>query len=353
MAKYFTPEVEKFLEQLIAACGISGDTREVADLVRRRLDMPHIKISSDDAGLGHVLAAFDAPAGKSGKAFTVLLNAHLDAVGMRVSYIDERGFCFLKAVGGVDLLSLKGHKVKIQTTRGFVQGLIQGLPIHHAEDERNKTVVLEQFFVRTEFSGKPSSASPIRVGDPVVFDEAMGRLGDDLLIGPGFDNRLGILMMTELLRVLKPSDLKIGLCALASSGEEIGCRGVRAIAQKLNPDLAIVLDVTNATDYPGANLKKWGQQYTGRGPILARGYNTRTLYNEKLMQLAAELKLPFQLRAEDITPTDGREIDEAGVPTLVVRIPGCMLHTSNDMVNRHDIETTLVLLREFLVRLPQ
>jgi len=288
-----------------------------------------------------------------GKKMKVMVQAHMDAVGMRVSFIDDRGFVFVRSVGGIDLLGIKGQKVRILTRNGEVSGLVQGLPIHHAGENKNKDLSsinsIDKFFIRTAYGSKDKN--PISLGDAVVFDEPLGHLGKDLLVGPGFDNRLGCLMMTEILKIMSQQKFDYSLYGVASSGEEIGCRSIRAFAQKLEPDLAIVLDVTNATDYPGADHKKFGSQKMGEGPILAVGYNTRTKYNEHLMDVARKSKIPFQLRAEDLTPTDGREIDEAGVPTLVIRIPGCMLHTANDSVHVRDIEYTINLVVTFLRQL--
>jgi len=348
MAKILDEDAEKFLGQLVQAIGISGNVAQVSALIEKRLQKPHIQLTPDDSGLGLIQAVMNEE-----KSFRVMLETHMDVVGLRINYIDERGFCFLRSVGGVDLLALKGHKIVIETKEGSVKGLIQGLPIHHTtQEERKKAPKIEDFFVRTEFTEKPLDTSPIRVGDAVIFEESLGHLGKNTLVGPGFDNRLGVLIMTEIMRHLDPKDLNICLYAVASSGEEIGCRGIRAVTQKIAPDLAIAIDVTNATNYPGANLKKLGSQSMGAGAVIARGYNTRSIFNDKLIETAEECQFPYQLRAEDITPTDGREIDEAGVPTLVVRVPGMMLHTANDSVDRVDIETTGNLLIEFLKRLP-
>ena len=346
MAKFFTPEVEAFFGKLVGACGISGNSQEVHQLVSSYVKAPHIQIDSqwDDLGIFHATYQADHP-------FQVMLGSHLDTVGMRVSFINPQNFLYFIPVGGIDVHSLKGRRVWVHAHGGPYPGIIQALPIHHTEPEaRNKAHKLDQMYIRTEFVGQKSH--PFREGDPVIFDEPIAKMGDGLLMGPGFDNRLGVLLMVEVMRRLSSEKISIGVHALGTSGEEIGCRGVRSTTQKINPKLAIALDVTNATDYPGCNKKKFGDQKLGGGPIIARGYNTRTKYNELLMEVAKENNIPFQIRAEDITPTDGREMDEAGVATLVVRVPSSMLHTANDCVHRDDIEHTAQLLFAFLKRLP-
>lgn len=336
---------EDFLGSLITAVGISGNCQAVYRLLQSALKSKKIEVLPDQKDQGIFQAVL-----QPGKKMKVMVQAHMDAVGMRVSFIDDRGFVFVRSVGGIDLMGVKGQKVRILTQKGEVNGLVQGLPVHHAGDSKNNGVnSIDKFFIRTAYTS--SQKNPISLGDPVVFDEPLGHLGDDVLIGPGFDNRLGCLMMTEILNIMAGQRFDFSLYGVASSGEEIGCRGIRAYSQKLDPDLAIVLDVTNATDYPGADHKKFGSQKMGEGPILAVGYNTRTKYNEALMEVARKSKIPFQLRAEDLTPTDGREIDEAGVPTLVIRIPGCMLHTANDCVHVRDIEYTMNLVLAFLKQL--
>jgi endoglucanase len=348
MKPFLNPESEKFLNQLVSACGISGNVQEVSQVVRKRLDVPPIQILDDEKNLGVVQAVIHPE-----KKFRVMLESHMDVVGLRINYMDDQGFCYLRPVGGIDLLSLKGHKIRIHTKKGVVKALIQGLPIHHSTPEaRKKAPKLEELYVRSEFTGKPLEMSPIRVGDAVTFASGLEDLGPDLMIAPGLDNRLGVFLMVELMRRLEPKDLNICLYGIANSGEEIGCRGIRAVTQSLAPDLAIAIDVTNATDYPGVNKKKLGHQVLGGGAVIARGYNTRTPYTDQLMAVAEECAIPFQIRAEDITATDGREIDEAGAPTLVVRVPASMLHTAHDCVDRADIETTAQLLFEFLKRLP-
>lgn len=347
MSQFLTPDVESTFAKLVEAVGISGNTEEVSALVESRMRVPGVEFAEDPAGLGTVHAVCNRSA-----PFRVLLASHMDAVGLRVTYVDNDGYCFVRSVGGIDPLALKGQRVKILSREGIILGLIQGLPMHHSDEAaRSKVPGLDQFYVRTPFTGAGDSGK-IRVGDPVVFDQPLVAMGEHVLMGPGLDNRLGVLLMTELMRRLSGEKLSIALHALATNGEEIGCRGVRAVAQQIAPQLAIAIDVTTATDYPGANHRKLGHQKLGKGPVLARGYNTRTSYNDLLIETAESENIPFQLRAEDITPTDGRELDEAGLATVVVRVPATNLHTSNDAVDRRDIEATARLLTAFLRRLP-
>ena len=346
MKEIFDQEAENFLSKLIEVPGVAGNTQEVVSVLKNHLNYPHIKILPDKEGLGFFQAVIHPD-----KKYRVLLASHMDTVGMRVSYIDENGFCFFRAVGGIDVQGIKGQCVKIVTRKGLIRGLVECQPIHHmTQEERQKPLAIEQFFIRTENTGKKDSS--IQVGDPISFDQPLKKMGNDYLMGPGFDNRLGTLIMAEILHKIDHQKLNCCLYGVASPGEEIGCRGIRALTQKISPNLAIVIDVTGITDYPMANFIKFGKQELGKGPVIARGYNTRTPYTDRLIETAEELGIPIQFRAEDITATDGRETDEAGVATLVIRVPGTLLHTAHDLVKRDDIHSTGKLIVEFLMRLP-
>jgi endoglucanase len=194
----------------------------------------------------------------------------------------------------------------------------------------------------------------IRVGDPMVLWVSVMRLAGDRIVSRAIDNRIGAYVVLEALRLLSQTPTEAGAVAVATAQEEIGYSGggARTSAYAIEPDVALVVDVTFSTDVPDISKKEHGEHRIGGGPVITRGSAAHTGVVERL---AAEAEgVPFTLQAapkSTKTDADAIYLVRAGVPTGVVSVPNRYMHSPNELVSLSDLERTARLLAAFVRRL--
>jgi endoglucanase len=176
------------------------------------------------------------------------------------------------------------------------------------------------------------------------------------LVSRCIDNRIGAFVVLEALRLLAADRPPVSVTAVATTREEIAASGggARSSAHRLEPDVAIVIDVTHATDYPGIEKRKHGDYRLGGGPVLARGASVSEVVFEILVETAVAEKIPFTIEAASRdTHTDAEAIFNAhrGVATALVSVPNRYMHSPNEMVALEDLDRTAGLLAAFARRL--
>lgn len=291
---------------------------------------------------------------KGGKP-RLMLAAHADEIAMSVCYIDKEGFLYVRRLGGVSPRNLSAQRVWIHTRNGRLLGVIGSPPPHlmRAEPEKEKKLPeWGEIFVDIGASSQEDAAKLVEIGDLVTLVDEFEVLRGELAVGRGFDNRVGTFAIAEAIRLLKEQTgtLHAEVCAVSNVMEEVGLYGARQIAYSLKPDLAIVVDVTHATDYPGIKKNIHGEIKLGAGPALTRGGTSHRLLVERIEQVAQELNIPLQWEAPSATSatdTDAIFWTRGGIPSALISLPTRYMHSPVEIVHLGDLEKIPLLLAAF------
>lgn len=287
----------------------------------------------------------------------VMLAGHADEIGLMITYIDDNGFCSFAAIGGVDSHLLPGKRVFIHGPEGKVKGVIGRKPIHLLEaDERTKVSKMKELFIDLGCENKEGAEKLVSIGDPVTFADSLERLQGDNVMSRGFDDKIGSAIVAEVLRRIskKKKKLNCTVYGVSTVQEEVGLRGAKASAFEIDPDIGICVEVTFATDHPGADKKEIGDVRLGKGPCLSRGANINHKLLAMLKDTAKKEGIPLQFEAAPrATGTDANvmQLNRSGVATALVEIPLRYMHTSGEVLNLSDVENAIKLITAFLLRL--
>jgi putative aminopeptidase FrvX len=342
----------KFLEQLLDAPSPSG-YEQPAQRVFREYVAPYCDEVTTDV-MGNVFARV---AGKGRDLPKVMVVGHTDEIGLQIKYIDDHGFLYFAAVGGVDAHLTPGKRVNIHTTAGPLVGVIGKKPIHLMDAKDRETVVkLEAQYIDIGARDKKEAQKLVRVGDAVTFESSFTRLHGDRVASRGFDDKAGCFVVAEVLRLVKASGkkLNVDLYGVSSVQEEIGLRGGTTSCYTVNPDVGICVEVDFATDQPDVEKKHNGEVALGKGPILTRGANINPNLFELLSAAAEKEKIAVQHTANPrATGTDANvmQISRNGVATALVKIPLRYMHTPVETISLGDLEDAAKLIVAALARI--
>ncbi|MFQ5975167.1 MAG: M42 family metallopeptidase [Candidatus Hydrothermarchaeales archaeon] len=337
--------MKTLLKKLSEAHGIPGSEGEVREIMRKELKK-HCKIEIDR--LGNLIAK------KDGKGKRVMLAAHMDEIGLMVKHIDEKGFLKFTTLGGFNDQTLLNQRVLIHNGKKSIPGVIGSKPAHLMEEkEREKVTKYKEMFIDVGAKDeKGIKKMGINIGDYITFDRTFRELGSGLVTGKAFDNRLGCMALVE---VMKNLDCKCTVYGVGTAQEEVGLKGARTSAYKINPDMAIVLDVTIAGDFPGVKPEESSLK-VGGGPVITladgkgRGLITHPEVKELLIKTAEKKKIPYQIEVGEGGTTDATAIQltREGIPSGVVSVPARYIHTPVEVASLKDLENTVKLVRESL-----
>ncbi|MSR20600.1 MAG: M42 family peptidase [Gemmatimonadetes bacterium] len=337
-----------FLERLLDAAGPSGFEVRAARVWREEAERFAADVRVDVNGNSY---ASVNPAGSP----RVMLAGHIDEIGLQITHIDESGYVYVAEIGGWDPQVLVGQRVKILTSRGGVRGVIGKKAIHLIEvEDRAKASKTKSLWVDVGAATREDVAKlGVRVGDPMVIDQNMVRLGGDRIASRAIDDRIGAFIVLEALRLLVVDPPVAAVTAVATVQEEIGYSGggARTSAYALEPDVAIVVDVTFSTDVPDVEKKELGEHKLGGGPVLSRGSASHDGVYEMLASVAEAEGIPYSVQAAPKatrTDADGIYLTRRGVPTGVVSVPNRYMHSPNEVVSLADVENTARLIAAFV-----
>jgi putative aminopeptidase FrvX len=274
---------------------------------------------------------------------------HIDEIGLVVTHVDSSGFVYFAPIGGWDPQILLGQRVRIEGRQGPVAGVVGRKPIHLLKDEQRKTVVeLREMHIDIGASGEEDALERVRVGDPAVIAAEPIALAGGRLVSRSLDDRIGAYVALEALRrVDQRGGLRAGMAAVAAVQEEIGSHGARTTAFSLEPDLAIAVDVTHATDAPGVEEKELGHHPLGSGAVIARGATLAPRISELLIETAERLEIPYTIEASGsrtFTDADVIQIARAGIPAALVSIPLRYMHSPVELVDLGDVDAAVELI---------
>jgi putative aminopeptidase FrvX len=281
---------------------------------------------------------------------TIMLAGHIDEIGVIVTYIDDDGYAFIAAIGGWDPQVLVGQRIRLLGRGGTVFGVVGKKPIHLMKtEEREKVTKLTDMWVDIGAAGRADAESMIAVGDAGVIDSTSIDFPNGRLVSRSIDDRIGAFVVLEALRRYAAAPGVARVAAVATAQEEIGYHGGGALvsASRLNPQMAVVVDVTFATDHPSADKKEVGDHKLGGGPVLSRGSVVSPVVFALLRDAAEEAKIPFTVHAagrETSTDADAIHIAREGIATGLVSVPNRYMHSPNEMVSLEDVDRTAELL---------
>src|SRR5216684_1293674 len=287
----------------------------------------------------------------------LMLAGHADEIAMAVNYIDEDGYVYVRKMGGVNAAISKAQRVVIHTRNGSVKGVVGNVAPHLMKEEKDsKPPKIHELFIDLGVKGRKEVERLVQIGDPITVSAEFDLLRNDLAVARAFDNRIGTFAVAEALRLLKESKtrLKAEVCAVSNVQEEVGLLGVRQIAYSLKPDVALVVDVTHATDYPCVNKPQHGDVKVGKGPTITHGGCNHPEVVARIEQIAKARKITLQheaMSATSGTDTDAIFWTRGGIASALISLPNRYMHSPIEMVSLKDLEQIPELLAGFAASL--
>ena len=330
-----------FLRRLVESPSPSGFEQPAQNLVRARMKDAADDIRTDVHGNVIGVRNPDAP-------LRVMLAGHCDEIGLMITHVDEKGYVYFAAIGGIDPCILPGQRVEIHNERGAVPGVIGKKAIHLMEkDEVGKMPKIKECWIDIGARDRKDALKAVAVGDPITICRKFTELRNGLAAARGFDDRVGTWAVVETMRKLRRVKLRCAVYAVSTVQEELGLRGARTSAFGINPHVGIAVDVGFTSDWPGAEKKVTGEVSCGMGPILHRGANINPVLARLMEKTARRKRIPFQMQAEPRgTGTDANvmQINRAGAAASLVSIPNRYTHTPVEVVSLKDLDNTVALL---------
>lgn len=328
--------ITKCLEQLSSATGVSGEEKNACDTALKMLKKYD---SNAFVKNGSVI-------GKIGKGKTmVLLDAHIDQVGLIVTYITDDGFIKVSNCGGIDRRLLPAQRVKIHGKK-TIDGVIVSTPPHLADDD-SKAMKWTDVMIDTGYTGD-ELREIVSLGDRITFVGEFEKLLGDRVTGVAMDDRSGVAAILYALSLIDAEKLGCTVAVLFSSQEEVGERGAKTAAFGINPDIALAVDVSFAYAV-GEKEEKCGK--LGEGVMIGIAPTLdRELY-EELTALAKKKKIPYQIEVmsgQTGTNADQFSVNREGASAVTLSIPLRYMHTPVEIVDINDIKATGKLIAEYV-----
>jgi endoglucanase len=338
------PEI---LRRLLTTPGPSGyeaaPAAVFADAARAFTDDVHVDI------MGSAVARVP---GTTAGAPLLAIVGHIDEIGLIVTHIDDGGFLRFVGVGGWDAQILVGQRLELLTRAGPIAAVVGRKAIHLLrEDDRKKVPELRDLHIDIGAKDAAQARERVRIGDVAVIAGEPVELANDRFVSRSMDNRLGAFIALEAARLVAEAGGAPG--AVAACGvvqEEITLAGARTSAYNLQPDVAIVVDVTHETGSPGVDVNEIGKHEFGDGPIIERGSLLNPAVFELLHAAAEREQIPFTVAASARstgTDADAIHLTRAGIPTGGVSIALRYMHSPVEMVELGDVDACARLIAAF------
>ncbi|NLC63946.1 MAG: M42 family metallopeptidase [Thermoanaerobacterales bacterium] len=333
------------LKQLSEAFGVSGAEDEVRNIIRDKL-LEFDKIRTDSMGNLFV---------EKESMFTnpkIMLCAHMDEVGIMIKAIDKNGMLKFNTVGGIDERVLVSKTVVIGSKR--VRGVIGAKAIHLQEPKDRKIPIkLKKLYIDIGAKDKDEAEKQVEIGEYATFDTKYDYIGDDIVTGKAFDDRIGCYVILDLLK----RQYNIPVVGVFTVQEEVGLRGAATAAYSVNPDISIVLETTFASDVPETK-EDYYCTTLGKGPAITfmdKTYIADKKLIKRVVYIAESNNIPYQYKMTVSGGTDGGRIHttKEGVPTIILSVPCRYIHSPVSMANRNDIENTIKLAHAIILDLQE
>lgn len=329
------------LKRLSEACGGPGQEDEVRNLIRDEVTPLVDEISTD--ALGNLITLRRG----NQEGPRVMIAAHMDEVALMIMAIESSGLLKFNPIGGIDPRVLVAKTVVIGKNR--VPGVIGSKPIHlQRPEEREKAISINEMFIDIGVSSKSEAEKLVKIGDLAYFSTKFAEIGNDKFKGKAFDDRVGCSMLIDLLH----DRYDFPLYGVFTVQEEVGLRGAGVAAHRIQPDIALVLEGTTASDVPETPEHKHATS-VGKGPcitIMDSSVIPDPRLVATLLQIASENEIPVQIRRNTAGGTDAGKIQSSrsGVRVATISIPCRYIHSPVAVMSKADYDNALKLVKAFL-----
>jgi len=341
-----------FLKRLVASPSPSGFEQPAQQVVREEIQQFADEVHTDV--MGNVIATLN-PSGSP----RVMLTAHCDELGFLIRYIDERGFLYFSPIGGFDPSTLPGERVHVHAPSGPLPGVLGRKPIHLMNDkERTKAADIAEMWIDIGVANKAEAQELVPLGCVATRANQLEQLRGDLVVSRGMDNKSSILAIVEAMRLLheQRAQLKAGVFFVASVQEEIGGGGAALAAHGIDPQIALTVDVTFASDHPQTTEVELGDVKLGGGPTITTGAFVSPRIFQLLKETAQTAGMAYQLDLQagaTHTDNDAVRLTRSGIATGLLNLPCRYMHSSSEVVSLKDIEQTGKLMARFVLNLDE
>jgi endoglucanase len=328
------------LKKLTEAAGVSSREKEVREIIKEELadDVDQLKTDT----LGNLIAVQKGNKDKP----KVMLAAHMDEIGLMVTDITSDGLLSFKPVGSIDKRMLVSKKVMVGTDK--VTGIIGAKAIHLQKPQERKNILdYKQLYIDIGAKNKEDAKKSVTIGDMATFKTDYSQLGANTAKAKAVDDRIGCATLIQILK----NDYDFPLYGVFTVQEEVGARGATAVSYDINPDLAIVLEGTTASDVPDSEEQSYSTSL-GAGPALTMRDSTM-IANKDLVQeiirIANKADIAYQFRKSTRAGTDGGAIHltKEGIPTATISVPCRYIHAPASVINLNDYQNTINLVDQF------
>lgn len=292
--------------------------------------------------------------------FKVVIEAHADEISWFVHYISDDGLIYVARNGGSDHQVAPAMRVWIHGKKGAVKAVFGWPAIHtrlHSADKKEPIPTVNNIFLDCGArSKKEVEELGIAIGSVVTYQDGFDELANGNIIGRAFDNRIGGFIIAQVARLLKENNDKLpfGLYIVNAVQEEIGLRGAEMMARRIQPNVAIVTDVTHDTQTPFIDKKIEGDIMCGRGPVLAYAPAVQVKLLHFVEDIAKQKDIAIQMRALSRvtgTDTDSFAYSNDGCPSVLISMPLRYMHTPVEMIHKEDVAATVKLIYHTLLSL--
>lgn len=332
--------MKETLKKLSNMRGISGFeyriNQEIADMMKPFAD----EVFIDNCGSVVAVKKSKNPGAR------IMLEAHMDEIGLMVKGIDEKGFITFINIGGVDNRILPSAEVTVHG-KTDIWGVIGAKPPHlQTATESDKSIKITDMAIDTGMT-EDEVSELVSVGDSITLSRNATELLNGNLSGKSIDDRGGVSALLKVMENVYGKDLDCDVYFVAAVQEEVGLRGAKTVTYNINPDMAIAIDVCHGVT-PDNSYNAFD---VGSGTVISIGPNIHPKMADKLKSLAEENDIKYSIDVDGgDTGTDAWEIQvtREGIPTALLSVPLKYMHTSVETVNMDDLEATVSLMTAFI-----
>lgn len=331
---------KEFLFEMLRTGSVDGNEAELEKKIFDYMQDKADEVTVDE--MGNVTAAVNPSS-----PFKVLLAGHADEIGLMVSAVGEDGSLMVRKIGGVNVGTYPGHKVRIYTDKGIIYGAVA----NSREISGNKDLEASGLRIDIGATERAEALKHVQLGDTVTFDTDVRELLNDRITGRALDDRVGAYIVMEAIAEAKKRGASVGCYGVTTTGEETTGNGAYFTASRVRPDIAVAVDVTYTSDNCGISIAESGDISLGKGPVLCNNPTVHKKLNVCLRSCAEKLGMNLQTEAASgRTGTDGDTIHLTGigVPFALVSIPLRYMHNPAEVGSLKDIQECIDLLAEFL-----
>ena len=332
---------KEFLKNLLNQISVSG-----CEEAGQKILIEHMKDYSDEIytdEIGDVVCVLN-----SESPIKIMLSAHADEIGLIVTRITDDGKIQVIERGGIMQQNYLGHKVQIQTRKGTIYGVVEC----SREMFKKETLKASDFLIDIGATSKEDANKYVELGDTVVLDSEIRELINGRITARALDDRIGVFIIMEALKKAKEKGCNIGVYAAATVGEETTKNGAYWSSTRIQPTMAIVVDVTNCTDYSRfPNHAVSGDVVLGGGPSLCNSPLASKKLNKRMEDCARNIEISIQREAashRSFTDADQIHFADQGVPIVFTGVPLRNMHNPGEVADWKDVENCIELIAEFL-----